>query len=915
MGWLILLLAQDPVDFARDLAPLIERRCLPCHQPGIRKGDLSLATPADLAANEWLSPGKPRESVLLKALTAGPGGRRPKMPKDGDPLEPAQIELLRRWIAAGARWPEGLVLRERSKADKSWWSLRPLSKSPPPAGAAHPIDAFVRASLAEKGLTPSPPSGRRELLRRVSYDLGGLPPTPSEMEAFLADTAPDAFEKVVNRLLASPSYGEHWGRHWLDVVRFGESTGFERNIILDNAWPFRDYVIRSFNEDKPFDRLVLEHLAGDVVGNGDPDVEVGTGFLVGGPYDNVGNQDAVQAARIRADTLDDVIRATGEAFLGVTIGCARCHNHKFDPILQADYYRLYASFSGVYHGNRTAASPEQRRERAAKEAAIQERRKALASERSALEAAVLARAESRSAAIEAGWTRQSPNRFLTEEAFEPVEALQVRLIAERCDDAPEERAGWRLDEFEIWNVDGKNVALGAKSDARTAIDGLPGTRWTAPGSVLTVALPVLQKIQRISFSNDRLKDPARKPERFLGDYRLEVSTDGKAWRVVADSRDRKPANAAVRRRRLIDGELNPDDRTRLAALDRNREGLDKELAALPPLPSWWIGELRKTEGPVHVFVGGDPQKRGELAEPESPSFLSEALKPYKVDAAAPAGERRLALARWIAAADNPLTPRVLVNRIWHYHFGTGLVDTPGDFGYMGGRPSHPALLDWLAGRLVDGGWRLKSLHRLILTSQAYKQAATFREGAARIDADSRLLWRFPPRRLSGEELRDTMLALAGRLEAPRGGPGFRLYQYVQDNVATYLPLDRHGPETYRRAVYHQNARASRVDVLTDFDCPDSAFSAPRRSRTTTPLQALTLLNHSFTSDMAGFLAERLVREAGKDPAAQVTLAFALAYGRTPAPEEQAEAVVFIGRQGLKAFARVLLNTNELIYLD
>jgi hypothetical protein len=261
-----------------------------------------------------------------------------------------------------------------------------------------------------------------------------------------------------------------------------------------------------------------------------------------------------------------------------------------------------------------------------------------------------------------------------------------------------------------------------------------------------------------------------------------------------------------------------------------------------------------------------------------------------------------------------LTPRVLANRIWHYHFGTGLVDTPGDFGYMGGRPTHPALLDWLARRLVEGGWQFKSMNRLIVTSQAYRQSAAYREDAARVDGDSRLLWRYPPRRLSGEELRDTMLALAGKLEGPRGGPGFRLYQYVQDNVAAYLPLDRHGPETYRRAVYHQNARASRVDVLTDFDCPDSAFSAPRRALTTTPMQALTLLNHSFTSDMAAFLAERLIREAGPEAGAQVDRAFALAYGRAPAPDERMDAAAFIGKQGLKTFARVILNTNELIYL-
>jgi hypothetical protein len=927
MEWMLLLglaAAQEPVDFARDLAPLIERRCLPCHQPAIRKGDLSLSTPADLLANDLLSPGKPQKSALLRALSPGAGGKRPKMPKDADPLDAAQLDLFRRWISEGARWPEQLVLRERSKADKSWWSLRPLSPAdaPTPEGlpeawAKNPVDRFVFARLAEKGLRPSGPAGRRELLRRVTYDLTGLPPTPAEMDAFIADPSPEAYEKVVDRLLASFSYGEQWGRHWLDVVRFGESTGFERNIILDNAWPFRDYVIRSFNEDKPFDRLVLEHLAGDVIGGLDPAVEVGTGFLVAGPYDNVGNSDVIQQARIRADTLDDVIRATGEAFLGVTVGCARCHNHKFDPILQLDYYRLYATFADVRHGNRTVAGPEARREQAKKEAGLQDRLKALAAERGAIETAALARAEPKAAAIEAGWTRPPADRFLTEETFEPVEALHLRLVALRCDDAPEERAGWSIDEFEAWTADlePRNAARSAKAEgAAKAIDGLMGTRWTAPGPLLSLAFDKPTTLRRIVFSNDRLRDASRKAERFLGEYLIEISTDGKSWRPVADSRDRKPANAALRRSRLIDAELSPEERARLLSQDQERERLLKERAAIPPLPSWWVGDFKKPDGPVHVFVGGDPQKKGEPAEPENPSFLSDVVRPYKVDPNAAAGERRLALARWIVARDNPLTPRVLANRIWHYHFGTGLVDTPGDFGYMGGRPTHPELLDWLARRLIDGGWRFKSMNRLIVTSQAYRQSAAAREDAARIDGDSRLRWRYPPRRLSGEELRDTMLALSGKLAPPRGGPGFRLYRYVQDNVATYVPLDRHGPETYRRAVYHQNARASRVDVLTDFDCPDSAFSAPRRSLTTTPMQALTLLNHSFTADMSGFLAERLVREGGPEAGAQVDRAFALAYGRPPSPDERAQSAAFIGKQGLKAFARVILNTNELIYL-
>jgi hypothetical protein len=287
---------------------------------------------------------------------------------------------------------------------------------------------------------------------------------------------------------------------------------------------------------------------------------------------------------------------------------------------------------------------------------------------------------------------------------------------------------------------------------------------------------------------------------------------------------------------------------------------------------------------------------------------------FSLDDQSAEGERRLALANWICAPQNPLTPRVLANRIWHYHFGRGLVETPSDFGYMGGRPSHPELLDWLAQRLEENGWHWKPLHRLIMTSQAYQQSAAWGEDAARQDGDSRLLWRFPPRRLDAEEVRDTLLSVAGKLDATMFGPGFKLYEYQQDNVATYVPLDAPGPETYRRAIYHHNARAARVDVMTDFDCPDPAFAEARRASTTTPLQALTLMNNRFALDMAGFFAERLQREAA-EVKAQVARAFDLAYARPPTADETAAAEKLIAAHGLRAFCRALLNSNELINLN
>jgi len=461
----------DSVDFGRDIAPIFERHCIRCHQPANRKGDLSLSTIQDLIADGHVVPGKPAESDLLKVVRPAKSGKRPKMPKEGDPLSERETALLKEWISRGAPWPEGVILKERSKADKSWWALQPLARREPPAPeglpeawARNPIDRFVFAKLREKGLFPNAPADRRKLTRRLSYDLLGLPPTPEEVEAFLADKSPEAYEKQVDRLLASPRYGERWGRHWLDVVRFGESVGFERNTIIDNAWPFRDYVIRSFNEDKPFRDLVLEHLAGDAIGPGKPDVEIGTGFLVCGPFDNVGNKDPRQAAVIRGNVLDDIARATGETFLGYTVGCARCHDHKFDPITAGDYYALYATFAGVTHGDRVVASPEAKKEHTARLASLHQARDRLAKERAALEEELFARGDSRNEEHEARWTRPRADRVGTEDSFEPVVAKFVRLVVEALDTATDQRSGFTIDEFEIWTAEEKprNVALAAQ---------------------------------------------------------------------------------------------------------------------------------------------------------------------------------------------------------------------------------------------------------------------------------------------------------------------------------------------------------------------------------------------------------------------------------------------------------------------
>jgi hypothetical protein len=632
-----------------------------------------------------------------------------------------------------------------------------------------------------------------------------------------------------------------------------------------------------------------------------------------------------------------MIRATSEAFLGLTIGCARCHDHKFDPILQQDYYSLQAIFAGVVHGSRVVATPEERRAYESRVKGLQAEKARLEGERARLEKRIVARAEGRAQDYESRWVRPPADPAETVETFAPTVARFVRLVVEGRKDNPDLATSFGIDEFEVWTADSapRNVALAtsggqAEGVSRAAndfadaysvkltIDGQFSAVWIAGGPDLTIKLARPERINRIVFSNNRGLDTNTKFFRipFVGDYRIEVSEDGAAWTEVASAHDRQPMSPAWRRKRLLELEATPEERSQLATLATALSRAAEQLAAVPPLPSWWVGVFRKAPGPFAISLAGDPQRKGPLVAVASLSALSAVAPGFRLPDDATEAERRLALAHWLVDRQNPLTPRVLANRLWHYHFGTGIVDTPSDFGAMGSLPTHPELLDWLAGQVHVHGWRLKPLHRMIITSSAYRQASTFRPDAARVDSLSRYLWRFPPRRLAAEEVRDTMLSLAGQLDRGMGGPGYRLYRYLEDNVATYVPLDEHGPETYRRAVYHQNARASRADVLTDFDCPDFAFAAPRRAATTSPLQALTLMNHRFTLDMARALAGRLEREAGAgDPEAQVRRAFLLAYARLPDDDEAHISAGLVRKHGLRAFCRALLNSNELIALD
>ena len=907
-----------------------------------------MATRADIlkAGQDILIPGNAEESVLHWITVPFDDDEPPEMPEEGDPLTGDEMQILADWINSGASWPEEVVLKEQSKSDKSWWAYQPLV-SP----RLDSIDTYIESRLSELELEFNPEADRRTLIRRATYDLIGLPPSMEEVDVFVRDPDPLAYEKLIDRLLDSPHYGERWGRHWLDVVRFGESVGFEQNWMIKDLWPFRDYVIRSINEDKPFDVFFREHLAGDVIGSGDPDVEIGSAFLVTGPHDTVNNQDAAQTAQIRANTLDEIINASSGAFLGMTVSCARCHDHKFDPISQADYYRLYTAFSGVRHGSSTWTTLPEKKARSEHLKPLNQKRAALQIEIERLEKTILNRSFEKLDSFEANWIRPSADRTGTEDTFAPIEAKFVRLVCEAQDLNPETSSGFRLDEFEVWSAEPKprNVALAsnggvAQGKAREiedfpnaygsqhTNDGRIGNRFIAASDRLTIELAAPTRVNRVFFSSAQGEQaPELFKFAFVADYRIEASLDGKNWVEVANGKDRKPVSKKYPNpaRDVEDTNLSHLDH-RLIQLGASKEEANlkkrwekelaitkKEISKLPPLRTAWLGKRSEEDakGPFHIFIGGSPQRLGAEVVPASLSTLSDVVPEYELSSESSEAVRRFELANWGTHAENPLTPRVLANRIWHYHFGTGIVNTPNDFGYMGGRPTHPELLDFLALELIDNDWKLKALHRTIMNSKVYRQSSEWREDGGEVDSDSRLLWRFPPRRLSAEEIRDTVLTVAGKLNPKMGGPGFRLYHYMRDNVSTYEPLDEHGSETYRRAVYHQNVRASVVDLMTDFDQADCTLSIPRRSETTTPLQALTMMNHQFTIDMAERMAER-VRELGhSNTVEQVVQVFCLAYQRDPDEEEIRVATQVIEAHGLRALCRAVLNSSELIYLD
>jgi len=826
-------------------ASLLKAKCLDCHGAE-KRGELDLRTrTAALKGGKHgpaLVPGKSAASLLYKVIA---GHAQPSMPLGGKLSQP-EIALLKDWIDAGAKFPvqSSRLNVEGSRSDQpstlnlqpaTHWSFAPPKRPAIPAvkdraWVRNPVDAFVLAKLEAEGLRASPPADRLTLLRRVTFDLTGLPPTPEEIRSFAADRAPDAYEKVVRRLLASPRYGERWAQHWLDVVRFAETNGFELDADRPQAWRYRDYVVKSFNEDKPYHRFVTEQLAGELLAKDDFELRVATGFLRAGPRHVVGGN--VDEAVDRQEWLTEAVQGVGSAIMGLTIGCARCHDHKYDPIPQADYYRLSAFFAATNNLDYKPDRPD---------------------EQKAYEAAVLAHK-----------ARLKPFQDQIAEIEKPYRA---RLREE------------------------KRKALDAEYAQALAVDEKERTA----------------EQKRLAAEGLRM---------------LNLSWD----EVVAV--------------------LTPADRDRRAALRRKMHELEYE--APEPLPMAPAAADVITPVPAtHVLIRGEAHVRGAEVQPGFPTAVASAVSP----AGASAGDRRLALTQWLTRPDNPLTARVIVNRLWQRHFGRGIVATPNDFGKNGQRPTHPELLDWLAVTLGEGdkgtegqrdrgmeigripkslhptvslsppnqaAWSLKKMHWLLVTSSAYRQSSTpasARPNAQRptpnaLDPDNRLFSRQNRWRLDGEALRDAVLQAAGTLQLDLGGPPIRvpLEQEVYDQIFTegepdnLWPVTRDPKQHGRRSLYLLRKRNVRLPMLAVFDQPDMMSSCAARFESVHALQSLTLMNSAFMQQQSEAFARRLL-SGGREPGAggrgeqeRIGRLYLLALGRAPSPKELAATERFLREQ-------------------
>jgi hypothetical protein len=986
----------DEIDFDARIVPIFAGHCIECHGGNEPKGGLSL-THAEGAAKGGES-GRafvPKDSSTSLLWLRVSNDEMPPM----HPLQPEQKAILKKWIDEGANWGtsqiDPLAHTTSKRGGRDWWSLQPLSstRNPPDveasSGPRSPIDQFVQARLQQSGLRAAKIADARTLIRRLHFDLIGLPPAPEKVAAFVANPTLEAYEQLVDELLASQHYGERWGRHWLDVVRFGESDGFERNAPRKNAWHYRDWVIKALNEDLPYDKFVRMQLIGDLL-TGGPEGAAATGFWVAGVHNTVVGGSRRMKLLARQDELEEVLATVGQTFLGLTVNCARCHDHKFDPITQKEFYQLASAISGLGYGERVETSAED----ALKLADLEKQLRRMQDRLTAIDS------KARREIIAAGRKGEfkppdPPTPFARWEFDGDLRDSLGSLHGRSVGDARVEGGALVVDGKSFVetapvqkDIQEKTLEAWIQLTNLTQRGGGAISIETRNGDIFdSIVFAELEEkkwmagsngfVRTDSFQGGEEAESTKRPVHFA----IVYAKDG----TITGYRNGKPFGQPIRKSTLQaydagDSEIlfglrhkQPGDKKFLMARIHKAALYDRALSAEDVAASSgdaaefvsedqivkWLPDAKRTERAklkvrindftqrhdeqttrahpkiytltpgggekTNVLLRGDPENLGEFVSPGAVASVTGVDADFALSPEAPEAERRQKLAAWITHRDNALFSRVIVNRVWHYHFGQGLVDTPNDLGFNGGRPSHQEMLDWLATWFRDNGNSLKKLHRFIVMSDTWKQAGYLnlpadvnarRTSPLDVDADNRLLWRMTPRRLEAESVRDAMLLVSGALINQQGGPSFEDVSITSNNGTTYYePIDVEGDAFLRRTIYRFNPRGGRSALLDTFDCPDPAATAPRRAVTTTPLQALSLLNNSFVLLMSDAFAARVRAEAGDDTSAQITRAWLLAISREPTNFERELSEELVNEYSLAALCRGLFNSNEFVVIE
>jgi hypothetical protein len=893
------------INFEDEVLPILEDYCIDCHGPDKQKSGFRVDRRANLLKGgdtgmAAILPGKPEKSYMIEVLKSN--DPEISMPPKGGPLFEDEIEILEKWISEGANWPG--QMEDKIEEGTDHWAFQAIERPKVPGKDSNPIDAFIDSRLNEEGIPKNNAADPLTLIRRASVVLTGLPPEPSRVAEFVSAFQKDnesAYFNLVNELLASPHFGERWAQHWLDVIRWAETNGSESNLYRKLAWVYRDYVIRSFNKDLPYDEFISQQLAGDGMGVGEA-----LGFLVAGPHvpaATVG-QEPSAIRQARADRMDEIMQTVGASMLGVTMSCARCHNHKFDPISIQDYYSMTAVFQDIEFGSRF---PEFSKDHPRKIQA-KEFWEGIARNRNHV--------RKKTSAWEEDWGGYK------EVHWEPIEAVALRLNF------------WSgyvgLDEVEIFGLPSENTNLAKASNGtlvRTdlafaqqgdrfpvsrVIDGKFGTqRWQAsynkkkkqnPWIEFTFEKPV--KVGRLRMSSNREyyfeTDYLEQKNKFNFDkFLVNVKLADGVWKQVASIQEIRDLMEHDKSIGDAIGEINH---------------LAYKLSEKGPRPSF-VGSFIEPKI-TRVLHRGSPENPRDIVLPAAPKILSGDLG---IDNEASGRSRRAKFAEWLVDEKNPLTARVMANRIWQHVFGAGLVVTGGDFGRAGAPPSHPELLDWIASefsrpsRAEGTAWSMKELIRLFVTSEAFKRSSSPSDIGLEKDATSSLLWRFPPRRVEAEVIRDGILLASGKLNREMGGRSYRIHN-VKKTYAQWEVVNNFGPETWRRMIYQERMRRVDDQIFTAFDFPDCGQVRAKRPVSTTPLQALNLMNSAFVVDQARHLAKRANEESKENLKASIIRVFELIFSREPKKQELNASLKIAKDHGLEIVCRALINSNEFAFL-